>query len=112
MVGAGEAQAAGAGPGLRRLEPEAISAEAGRQLTELLAGWCEKHPEVQVSEDVIHGHPGQVLAALSVGMDLVILGRQQRSGTERPGIGSVQHAVLNHAHGPVAVVPFFAESLA
>jgi len=103
---AGEAlTAATSGTGLRRLDPEVVSAESGRQLAEMLAGWHEKYPQVQLSEDVIHGHPGQVLASLSARADLVVLGRHRRTATGPPGVGSIQHAVLNHAHGPIAIIP-------
>jgi nucleotide-binding universal stress UspA family protein len=102
----GEAHTAGTGgTGLRRLDPELISAESGRQLAEMLASWREKYPHVQLSEDVIHGHPGQVLASLSAGSDLVVLGRHRRTTSGPPGIGSVQHAVLSHARGPIAIIP-------
>ena len=37
--------------------------------------------------------------------DLVVLGRHGHPSGPGPGIGSIQHAVLDHAHGPVAVVP-------
>jgi len=104
--GAGEALTAGtSGTGLRRFDPEVISAESGRQLAEMLAGWREKYPQVQLSEDVIHGHPGQVLASLSAHADLVVLGRHRRTATGPPGVGSIQHAVLNHARGPIAIIP-------
>src|SRR6266568_3627703 len=43
----------------------------------------------------------RALTGLSARADLVVIGR--RPGA--PGPGSVRHALLNHAHGPVAVVP-------
>jgi nucleotide-binding universal stress UspA family protein len=49
---------------------------------------------------VIRGHPARILANYSVRADLVVIGRHGD-----PGIGSVQHALLDHARGPVAVVP-------
>jgi nucleotide-binding universal stress UspA family protein len=97
--------AATGGTGLRRLDPEVISAESGRQLAELLADWREKYPQVKLTEEVIHGHPGQVLASLSTRADLVVLGKHRHAATGSPGIGSIQHAVLNHAHGPIAIIP-------
>ena len=84
--------------------PHAFEAEAAQQLEGLLNEWREKYPDVPVSQDVVHGHPGRALVGLSARADLVIIGRQ----TKHPGLqgpGSVRHAVLNHAHGPVAVVP-------
>ena len=79
----------------------AAAAGAARELTLLLASWQEKYPDVPVSQDVVHGHPGRALAGLSARADLVVLGRHPGL----PGPGSVRHAVLNHAHGPVVIVP-------
>jgi nucleotide-binding universal stress UspA family protein len=85
-------------------DPHALEAEAARQLEGLLNEWQEKYPDVPVSQDVVHGHPGRALVGLSARADLVVIGRHaQHPGL--PGPGSVRHAVLNHAHGPVAVVP-------
>jgi nucleotide-binding universal stress UspA family protein len=75
--------------------------EAARELERLLDQWREKYPSVRVSQDVVHGHPGRALAGLSARADLVVLGRQ----SVHHGPGTVIHAVLNHAHGPVVTVP-------
>ena len=75
--------------------------EAARELEGLLDKWREKYPGVPVSQDVVHGHPGRALAGLSARADLVVLGRR----AVHHGPGTVVHAVLNHAHGPVATVP-------
>ena len=79
----------------------AAAAEAERQLMLLLDSWREKYPDVPVSQNVVHGHPGRALAALSAGADLVVIGRHPGL----PGPGSVRHALLNHAHGSIAIVP-------
>ncbi len=79
----------------------AAAAAAARELALLLECWQEKYPGVPVSQDVVHGHPGRALAGLSARADLVVIGRHPGL----PGSGSVRHAVLSHAHGPVAVVP-------
>jgi nucleotide-binding universal stress UspA family protein len=91
--------------GLRPDDPARISAEADRQLAAALAAWQDKYPAVNVRRDVIHGHPGRVLASYSARADLVVLGRHDHPEGAGPGIGSIQHAVLDHAHGPVAVIP-------
>jgi nucleotide-binding universal stress UspA family protein len=79
----------------------AAAADAARELTLLLDRWQEKYPHVPVSQDIVHSHPGRALAEMSARADLVVIGRHP----SLPGHGSVRHAVLNHAHGPVAVIP-------
>jgi nucleotide-binding universal stress UspA family protein len=79
----------------------ALGAEAAKQLEALLDDWRAKYPDVPVSQDVVHGHPGRMLAGLSARADLVVLGRHQA----HHGPGAVIHAVLNHAHGPIVTVP-------
>jgi nucleotide-binding universal stress UspA family protein len=90
---------------LRPPDPAQISAEADRQLAAALEQWHGKYPEVRVRQDVTRGHPARVLASYSARADLVVLGRHGHPAGPGPGIGSIQHAVLDHAHGPVAVVP-------
>jgi nucleotide-binding universal stress UspA family protein len=79
----------------------ALEAEATTQLDALLDEWREKYPDVPVSHDVVHGHPGRILSGLSARADLVVLGRHPA----HHGPGAVIHAVLNHAHGPIVTVP-------
>jgi nucleotide-binding universal stress UspA family protein len=78
--------------------------EEQRTLDALLASWREKYPDVRASAEIMHAHPGRVLAGASARADLVVLGRH--AGTGRgAGVGSVTHSVLSHAHGPVVSVP-------
>jgi nucleotide-binding universal stress UspA family protein len=76
----------------------ALEEGAARQLDGVLADWQGKYPDVQVSHDFVHAHPGRALVGLSARADLVVLGRHSAHG-------AVRHAVLNHAHGPVVTVP-------
>jgi nucleotide-binding universal stress UspA family protein len=77
---------------------------AARELDKLLTHWREKYPDVQVTQDVVHGHPGRALVGLSARADLVVIGRRStHAGAHGPG--TVTHAVLNHAHGPIVTVP-------
>jgi nucleotide-binding universal stress UspA family protein len=71
----------------------------------MLTGWRDKYPAVRVRPDIVRGHPARVLASYSARADLVVLGRHSGSAPGSAGVGSVQHAVLTHAHGPVAIVP-------
>jgi nucleotide-binding universal stress UspA family protein len=77
-----------------------LRAGADRNLADALAPWLEKYPGVPVRRDVLHDHPGHVLVSYSGRADLVVIGRQDRGG-----LSGIQHALLSHAHGPVAVVP-------
>ena len=83
-------------PGFHAVEQRATAA-----MEELLNEWRGKYPDVPVSQDVVHGHPGRALVGLSARADLVVLGRH----AAHHGAGSVLHALLSHAHGPVATVP-------
>jgi nucleotide-binding universal stress UspA family protein len=82
-----------------------VTSEAAEWLTGLLSFWREKYPEVDVIEDVVHARPGRVLAGASARADLIVLGRDTTEDSLRWGTDAVTHAVLNHAHGPVAVIP-------
>jgi nucleotide-binding universal stress UspA family protein len=85
------------------LDPGHLSTEVAAQLDATLAEWRAKYPDVEAGWELVHAHPGRVLAGASARADLVVLGRHR--GGPHPTIGSVTHAVLNHAHGPVATVP-------
>jgi nucleotide-binding universal stress UspA family protein len=82
---------------------DAPEEENGR-LESAVTTWQEKFPEVEARWELVHAHPGRVLSGLSARADLVVLGRHG-PGEQAPGVGSVTHAVLSHAHGPVVSVP-------
>ena len=81
----------------------ADEAAATADLAEVIDGRRDKYPEVRVSQQVIRGHPGRVLARRSAGADLVVIGRH--GGPHRARLGSIQHPPLSHARGAIAVVP-------
>jgi len=83
---------------------QVLEAAVARDLAGLLDSWREKYPDVPVSQDVVHGHPGRALVGLSARADLVVIGRRS-THTIVHGPGTVTHAVLNHAHGPIVTVP-------
>ncbi len=82
-----------------------VPAEENSHLESVVTTWREKFPEVEARWEVVHAHPGRLLAGLSARADLVVLGRHAPAQLDTPGVGSVTHAVLNHAHGPVISVP-------
>jgi len=79
----------------------AMEGKVAQRLTALIEDWRAKYPDVEVSQDILFGHPGRALAGLSARADLVVVGRH----AAHHGPGAVIHAVLSHAHGPVVTVP-------
>ncbi|MEU5994931.1 universal stress protein [Spirillospora sp. NPDC047418] len=69
-------------------------------LVAALAPWRSRHPAVKVTEDVVIGHPVEMLGQASAGAGLVVVGSRGRSFP----LGSVSHGVIHHARCPVAVV--------
>ncbi|MEV6979158.1 universal stress protein [Kitasatospora sp. NPDC093806] len=75
-----------------------------KALAAALAGYRERHPETEVVEQVRLG-AARTLVEDSVGAELVVVGRRRRPHELGLRLGRVAHAVLHHAHAPVAVVP-------
>ncbi len=59
--------------------------EEQRALDALLAKWREKYPDVTVSAEIMHAHPGRVLAGATARADLVVLGRHAPGTGHGPG---------------------------
>lgn len=77
-----------------------------RSQTERLAPLRERFPDVPVEQAAVPGDPAGRLVIASRAAALVVVGRHHPRRTAMSlAIGSVAHAVLHHAHGPVAVVP-------
>ncbi|MER6251159.1 universal stress protein [Streptomyces sp. NPDC001584] len=77
-----------------------------RSQTERLAPLRERFPDVPVEQAAVPGDPAGRLVMASRAAALVVVGRHHPRRTAMSlAIGSVAHAVLHHAHGPVAVVP-------
>ncbi|MBV6701224.1 universal stress protein [Kitasatospora aureofaciens] len=75
-----------------------------KMLALAVAGQRERHPEVDVVEDVRLG-AARALVEASARASLVVVGRRRRTVELGPRLGRVAHAVLHHAQAPVAVVP-------
>ncbi|WP_030176679.1 universal stress protein [Spirillospora albida] len=75
------------------------------ELSEALAGFGERFPEVPVVRDISDRPPAQALVDASEDAALVVVGAHHGRGPGGMALGRVDHAVLHHAHCPVVVVP-------
>jgi len=96
----------GAGhPGLTPQDVLLADSETGRTLlTESLADWQVKYPDVDIRTHVDSRQAAQALMERSAGALLLVVGSRGVGGFRSLVLGSVSHSVLHHAHGPVAVV--------
>jgi nucleotide-binding universal stress UspA family protein len=80
--------------------------EARLAVSESLAGWREKYPDVEVAEAIADGHPVDALLAQagSAHAGLVVVGSRGRGGFAGLLLGSISRGVLLHSECPVAVV--------
>ncbi|QGZ52289.1 universal stress protein [Streptomyces sp. QHH-9511] len=84
--------------------PELVRETARRQEGRL-APFVARYPDVEVSPTVVPADAAGRLVDGSRDAGLVVVGRHHRLRVESLLLGSVAHAVLHHAHCPVAVVP-------
>ncbi|MDQ2749547.1 MAG: universal stress protein [Actinomycetota bacterium] len=87
-----------------RSEPPA-PAQAEAWLSEALAGWREKYPDVLVHSGVVRDHPVSGLVHASSAQDLLVVGSRGRHALAGTLLGSVSQGVLHHATCPVALIP-------
>jgi nucleotide-binding universal stress UspA family protein len=85
-------------------EPGAIQ-ECRRRLSEAVAGRRETHPDVDLTHEVLRGHPVEELAKASEHALAVVVGRRGHGGFTGMRLGSVPHGLLQRAHCPVITVP-------
>jgi nucleotide-binding universal stress UspA family protein len=81
----------------------AVKAEEERLLSEGLAGWQERYPDVTVHKLLICDRPARVLVETSETAQLVVLGSHGRGGFTGMLLGSVSHAVVQSVRMPIIV---------
>lgn len=85
-------------PGQLREEEEAL-------LSEALAGYGERYPDVAVEHSAVRGRTREGLIDASKGARMLVVGARGYGGFKGMLLGSVSQAALHHAHCPVVVVP-------
>ncbi|MGW5202055.1 universal stress protein [Streptomyces spiralis] len=81
-----------------------LAVSQAADLTDVLRGWRQEYPDVEVVEQSRAGGAADMLVEASQEASLVVVGRRVRQTPLCPHIGHVTHAVLHHATAPVAVV--------
>jgi nucleotide-binding universal stress UspA family protein len=93
------------GPVPKRIQIEEFQPGQRQWLSEHVAVWQEKYPDVDLRLDCVPQNPAAVLVAASIGAELLVVGSRARGGIHAlTTLGSVSHAVLHHAHCPIAVI--------
>ncbi|MFI7680415.1 universal stress protein [Actinophytocola sp. NPDC049390] len=77
--------------------------QAEQALTEAMAPWRAKFPDVEVREVVERERPARALLRHGAGAALIVVGSRGRGAVAGLGLGSVSQAVLHHAVCPVVV---------
>lgn len=85
-----------------------IPAHVEAWLSEAMAGWRDRYPDVPVQAAVVREHPVSGLVAASAAQYLLVVGSRGCHAVTGTLLGSVSQGVLHHATCPVAVVPLSA----
>jgi nucleotide-binding universal stress UspA family protein len=81
-----------------------IASQEEALVSESLAGWSERYPDVPVRSHIVRGDPVVELLDQSRGACLLVVGSRGRGGFIGLLLGSVSRRVLKRATSPVAVV--------
>ncbi|GAA0223102.1 universal stress protein [Cryptosporangium japonicum] len=77
--------------------------EQQRLLSEALAGWAEKYPDVEVRTVIAHHRPARALLDATAGAEVLVVGARGSGGFRALLLGSVGETVARHAHCPVVI---------
>jgi nucleotide-binding universal stress UspA family protein len=82
-----------------------LEAEEARVLTEALAGWHAKYPDVTVRRRLVRARTRPTLIEETSRAQLAVVGTRGHGGFTGMLLGSVSQAALHHADCPVVIVP-------
>lgn len=83
---------------------EYLGKQAEQALTEAMAPWRARFPDVEVREVVERERPARALLRHGAGAALIVVGSRGRGAVAGLGLGSVSQTLLHHAERPVVVV--------
>ena len=81
-----------------------VTAEERGPLDELVAGWHDKYPQLEISAEAVVDHPANALALASTTAQLLVVGTRGRGAFRGMVLGSVSQHLLHHSACTVAVV--------
>ncbi|MFG2302552.1 universal stress protein [Actinacidiphila glaucinigra] len=92
-------------PLLGVLDEGAAERECRRLLSESVVGHRAAYPEVDLTQEVVRGHPVEALTQVSERACALVVGTRGQGGFSGLLMGSVSQGVLHHARCPVITVP-------
>lgn len=82
-----------------------VSDEESRLLAEIVGGWSEKYPDVDVELRTVRERPSVALLSAATDARFLVVGRRGHPRLRALVLGSVSQGALHHAPCPVVVVP-------
>lgn len=82
-----------------------VRGRESRLVSEQLAGWSQRYPDVEVQTELVQGRPVEVLLDAAARAEMLVLGTRGRGGFAGLLLGSVSLRVLTAARRPVTIVP-------
>lgn len=83
-----------------------VAAEQEQLLTERLAGWQDKYPDVEVRRVVARDRPVRRLLEAATGARMLVVGSRGRGGVQGMLLGSTSQSLLYVAPCPIAIVRY------
>jgi nucleotide-binding universal stress UspA family protein len=78
---------------------------AHRLLSESLAGWADKYPQVRVERHLPHDvSVARTLVTASTGAAMIVVGARRLPNLSPLALGPITRALVHEAESPVAVV--------
>ncbi|MFJ1791937.1 universal stress protein [Kitasatospora griseola] len=90
---------------VRPFEPLESGSEIRRRLFEATAGCVADEPDLDLTHEVVDGHPVDELVRTSAHALAVVVGRHGHGGLTGLRLGSVPHGLIRQALCPVVTVP-------
>jgi nucleotide-binding universal stress UspA family protein len=86
------------------LVTRSVTADERGPLDELVAGWRDKYPQLEITAEAVVDHPANALALASTTAQLLVVGTRGRGAVRGMLLGSVSQHLLHHSACTVAVV--------